>query len=165
MLLQIKPLDYFNIIFLFVLLLPLSIIDIRYKIIPDSLIISGIIVNLVYILLFKNIILLLTSLLHGSLAFIILAGFWYISQQKIGLGDAKLSFLIAQALGFIEWWTILFFCCLVALLTFIVLYLLKKISLNNKIPLAPFFTIGTFIFFLLKLTGIFDKIYYIFNLI
>lgn len=156
MLFCFQYLSWPNTIALAVILLPLCVIDLKKRVIPDLIVLPSIAVLLIMQAVL-DISRVPVALLHGAVAFAVIAAFWLLSKKKIGLGDAKLSFLIAAALGFFEWWIVLLCASIGALFIALILMRIKKMKKEDKIPLAPFFCFGVIIVILLKLTVFFDS--------
>lgn len=157
MLFAIQPINWLNIIILAGFLIPIVIIDIKKHIIPDILVLPGAVALLIAMAI-VDLAALPLALLNGAIAFAVIALFWLLSKKKIGFGDAKLSFLMAAAIGLIEWWICLFIASLAALSTGLILVKWKKITKTDKIPLAPFFAFGLAGVIVLKLLGFFTII-------
>jgi prepilin signal peptidase PulO-like enzyme (type II secretory pathway) len=144
-----QPIEWPNIIILAVFLIPISIIDAKYFRVPNILVIAGSIILFAVIAVTRPQTI-PVALVHGATAFAVIFLFWFFSKKHIGLGDAKLSFFIAAGAGFLEWWGILFFASVFALIYALVRISIKKMKKDDKIPLAPFFALGFFVIILLK---------------
>lgn len=144
-------------VFLFSILLVITVYDIRHKIIPDKL--AFVFGLFSFILIFINqsgvgglfVTPTLWQLLAGPILALPFALIWLFSKGRlIGLGDAKLILGIGWMLGVslglsalvISFW-------MGALFGVTVLALSKlKISMKTEIPFAPFLALGTFIAFI-----------------
>jgi prepilin signal peptidase PulO-like enzyme (type II secretory pathway) len=147
---SIQPINWPSIVIVLVFLTPIIIIDLKSYIIPDHLVFSGVLVLLVYFA-FSQKDLFYPGLLYGALSFSVIFVFWLLFKKQIGLGDAKLSFFLGAGLGFLEWWGVLFIASLCAMTYGLIKIKQKKMTMKDKLPLAPFFGIGTVVVILLKL--------------
>jgi prepilin signal peptidase PulO-like enzyme (type II secretory pathway) len=138
----LQPSDWIVTGLVIAFLLPIIVIDLSSYLIPDALVFPGIAAVLVYYIL-SDISKVLPALVHGAVAFAIILVFWFFSKKQIGFGDAKLSFLIAAGLGFFEWWGVLMVGSLTAMAFGIIKVKTGRMTLKDKLPLAPFFGIGT----------------------
>jgi prepilin signal peptidase PulO-like enzyme (type II secretory pathway) len=129
---------------LILLLLTISIIDIRTKRIPDYLIYSGIVFFLSYNILIKkqSILILFTLIFTGFIPFFLI---WYFTKGKLGLGDAKFSAFLALALGLRSWFVMVFASSFTALIFALYMLKVKKITGDTKIPYGPFLSLGALI--------------------
>jgi len=146
-------------VFIFSLLIVISVYDLRHKIIPDKLVFIFIIISFLSIFispyLFGSIFTLpsIASLISGpllSLPFILL---WHFSKGKLmGLGDGKLFLGIGWLLGLPQGlFAVILSFCLGAVVSLVAMFSFKKrkkINMKTEIPFAPFIVIGTFITFL-----------------
>ena len=144
-------------VFLFSLLIVISVYDFRHKIIPDKLVYLFSFIS--FLSIFVNQTGIGSIFIHPSLSAILsgpilalpFALLWLISRGKwMGLGDAKLMLGLGWMLGLylglsamvLSFWI----GTVVSLIVMLVLY--KKINMKTEIPFAPFLIIGTFIIFL-----------------
>jgi prepilin signal peptidase PulO-like enzyme (type II secretory pathway) len=141
MLFAIQPLDWVAVAVVGAFLVPIVVVDLRRFLILDDLVFGGTVVLFCYLVLWNDQ-RLLPALVHGALGFAVIFAFWIVFKKQIGLGDAKLSFFLAAGLGFIEWWGALFIASLFAMTYGLVRIKMKKMTLKDKLPLAPFFGIG-----------------------
>ncbi|MBN2736568.1 MAG: prepilin peptidase [Spirochaetales bacterium] len=81
-------------------------------------------------------------LLHMFIGFLLIFVLWYFSHGKIGLGDAKLSAVIALFLGFEGWLFSMILASLLGSMAGAILLFKKKLKENEGIPFAPFMIIG-----------------------
>lgn len=122
---------------LFSSLLVIFVADFKYQIIPDSMIVFGLLGVLLQGHPFW------ISAVGASLFFFFL---WAITHGKgMGLGDVKLAFLMGLLLGFPN----IIIACYIAFLTGagvgVILILLGKKKLKEKIAFGPFLVTGTII--------------------
>ena len=146
-------------VFVFSILIVISVYDLRHKIIPDKLVYIFIIVS--FLTLFINsspsggisifVFPTLINLIAGPALALPFALIWYFSNGHLmGLGDGKLILGIGWFLGLSAG----FFAVILSFWigTIISLLLLslsnKKINMQTEIPFAPFLIISTFITFL-----------------
>ena len=146
----VQPLDCVSITIVIVFLVPICIIDWRSFLIPDFLVLSGCIALFSYLIFFQEE-RLIAAVVHGALGFAILFAFWFLFKKQVGLGDAKLSFFLAAGLGFIEWWGTLFIASLFAASYGLIRIRMRKMTMKDKLPLAPFFGIGVVCVLLFKI--------------
>jgi leader peptidase (prepilin peptidase) / N-methyltransferase len=134
---------------LFVFLYPVSIHDIKYRRIPPML--MGVAVVLFIFLgvtrdkapdymIYARIV----------IGYAYIYALFIISKGKIGMGDAKVSALIALALGFKLWiWTFIF-ASMFGIMYGSVFVKLELLEMDSKIPYVPFLTLGCYLVLLLK---------------
>lgn len=147
-------------VFIFSLLIVISVYDIRHKIIPDKLVYLFIFLSLfsVFINFFPiGPILILPSisaLIAGpiiALPFILL---WFFSKGRLmGLGDGKLMIGVGFLLGLSSGIFAVILAFWIGTIISVCLMLLskKKINMKTEIPFAPFLIISTLITFLFNL--------------
>jgi len=120
---------------------PICIVDLRELRIPDILSLGGIALFICLKLVFGQ-----ES--FGRLAaefFVGFGVFWLIrvvSRGKLGLGDAKLSALIAVAIGLSAWFASIFIASVIGLVFAAVAIGLFKMDRRTRLPFAPFLTAG-----------------------
>jgi prepilin signal peptidase PulO-like enzyme (type II secretory pathway) len=73
-----------------------------------------------------------------------------LSKGKIGLGDAMISALIALVLGLKSWIWALIFASMFGIIYGAVLMKCKMLTIDSKIPYAPFLTLGCCLVLLLR---------------
>jgi len=141
-------------IFILSAFLVIAIYDFKWKIIPDKIIYPAIAVVLIFnlfeILKYQNIAIFLWPLSVAIIAFLFFFSIFYFSKGRaIGLGDAKLAFLIGlflePELAFFAF-TLSF---ILGAVYAIILLILGKKTLKDKIALAPFLSASTAIIFFL----------------
>jgi leader peptidase (prepilin peptidase)/N-methyltransferase len=120
--------------------------DYKYQIIPDSMIVFGIIATLAALLInspeYDVVIHGLSAV--GAFAFFCLL--WFITKKRgIGLGDVKLSFLLGLLLGYPQTILALYVSFLTGALAGVILVLGGKRSLKSKIAFGPFLIFGILI--------------------
>lgn len=124
-----------------ILLLALSVIDIKTMIIPDIIIIPAILM-----LFAVKLFLLHSSFIEifwaPSLAYAVFFIIWYLSKGGMGLGDAKLAAYIALLLGFQLWCISIFISSSLGLIFCLVMVSTKKMERRSKIAFGPFLSSG-----------------------
>jgi len=147
-------------VFIFSILIVISVYDIRHKVIPDKLVVIFIITS--FLSLFINHFGIGPLFILPSIPFVIagpvlalpFAFLWLVSKGKwMGLGDAKLMLGIGWMLGLsIGLASIILAFWIGAIVSLsIMFFTLKKISMKTEIPFAPFLIIGALIAFLFSL--------------
>ena len=140
---------------LFVFLFPALVLDIKYKQIPGMLISVAIVV-----FIFLGV---MQDKLPDYLVYInFFIGYAYIyvlfvvSKGKIGLGDAKISALIALVLGLKLWIWALLFASMFGIIYGTIFIKLKLLNVDSKIPFAPFLSLGCYLsLFLIRFFSLF----------
>ncbi len=130
-----------------ILMIIVTISDLKYKIIPDKIIYPGMILFLllrifIHPLGFWNYI--IGAFLGGGLLLLIAI----ISRGGIGGGDIKLFFLIGLVLGWQNTLLTLFLAAFLGTLVGGVLMLLGAIKRKQMVPFGPFITVGAIIAYL-----------------
>lgn len=129
-------------------LIVVGFIDLREKIIPNSIILGGIIfwvcLSLLEIFTAQTPIkqVLLFSLAGAGLCGGILFIVALIVKSALGMGDVKLFFVIGLLYGVTDSYSILLFSIVVMAVVSIVLLIAKKVTRKTAIPMAPFVAIG-----------------------
>ncbi len=134
-------------------LLVLSLIDLRFFIIPDIVTLPGIGLGLLSSLLREDITL-LGSLLGALTGLLISLGIYlyyvkFRGMEGLGFGDVKLLSMIGAFTGIFGVLSALFIGSLAGLL-FALPYLLRSKNLQFAIPFGPFLSLGCFLGVLLK---------------
>lgn len=132
----------------FHLLAAMAYIDLKEKIIPNQLILVGIILWLIVALLeiivggtvWSDV--LLFSLLGGGICGGILLIIALVSKSALGMGDVKLFFVIGLLYGFMDTYSILLFTVILMALISVILLIMKKVTAKTAIPMAPFVVFG-----------------------
>jgi leader peptidase (prepilin peptidase)/N-methyltransferase len=141
--------DWIDFSILALIFIPIVIFDLSEKRIPDLFVLPGIGIFLVKRIAEKR--------LPISMIFITAAaGFVFIfllsilSKGKIGVGDAKLSALVALALGLKGWMAAVFIASFTGVLFALVMIALRKMTWKTRLPFAPFLALGSLAPFFLK---------------
>ncbi|AFK94255.1 MULTISPECIES: prepilin peptidase [Thermoanaerobacterium] len=135
------------IILLSVLLIYISYIDFKSRIIPNKIILPAYILSALYniYLLFTN----KTMFYNNIIAFCIAFGFMFIigllSKGALGGGDIKLYGLLGLSLGLHSVIKIILYSTLIGSIIAIFLVLFKIKKYNDSIPFGPFIAAGFFL--------------------
>ena len=134
------------------LLIVIFVYDLKHYIIPDKIVVSGILLILFYrfLNLFK-----FHSLSAKSFVYLVIFSFiislifwliWFFSKGRwMGLGDAKLVFLLSLFLNPGQDLVALFFAFSLGAIIGLILIGLKKKRMKSELPFGPFLITGTFI--------------------
>jgi len=125
-----------------VVMIPIVVADVKYQKIPDRYTLTGFVLILFRRLLFDRPVD-LRYLLYALLGFTFIWLFRHLSRKKIGLGDAKLSGLIALLLGIPGWIISLLFASLTGIAYGLTGSALGRFRTSERIPFAPFLALGT----------------------
>jgi prepilin signal peptidase PulO-like enzyme (type II secretory pathway) len=131
------------------LMIPVTIYDIKEKKIPDILILLGFILVIPVKLIISDR-LSLWFLLDALLGFLFFAAVWFVTRGKIGLGDAKLSALLACGLGLPGWILAVFISSFTGSAVGLFLIKTKKMRQDEEMPFAPFLAAGFYMAFFTK---------------
>jgi len=146
-------------LFLFTLLIPVTFIDLKYMIIPNGLVLTGLIGGIalsVYHIFVKPFSLYQSSLWYapfigmvsasGILFAIAVIGFLiYKNDGAMGMGDVKLFIPIGMILGWKLALLTLFLAIILGGFTSIILLILRIKEKKSAIPFGPFITVATYI--------------------
>lgn len=144
-------------VFIFSLLIVISVYDLRHKIIPDKLVFIFIIVSFlsifVNLFLIRPIFVLPTfwGLISGPLLALPFILLWFFSKGRLmGLGDGKLILGIGWMLGLSSGIFAIILSFWIGTIVSVLLMFLskKKMNMKTEIPFAPFLIISTLITFL-----------------
>lgn len=140
---------FLDLIILIIFLAPIVFYDIRGMRIPDVFIIPAILLFIVK-QIFERSVPIPLIFLQGIGGFTFFFFLYVLFKRKLGLGDAKLSALLAIVLGFKCWLIALFIASSSGLIYGILKMKLCAAKKDQKIPYAPFLSIGGIISFFLK---------------
>jgi prepilin signal peptidase PulO-like enzyme (type II secretory pathway) len=147
-------------VFIFSLLIVISVYDLRHKIIPDKLVFLFIIISFLSIFInysgFGHFFVLptITDLIAGPILSIPFVFLWLFSKGKLmGLGDGKLILGIGWLLGlYTGLGAVILSFWIGTIISLSIMYLSKKkMNMKTEIPFAPFLIISTLIVFLFSL--------------
>ena len=133
-----------------------SVIDIKTKKVPNSLVLVMFIAWLLTMtpMLFINTQEATTKIFDSGLGFLLGGGLlllvYVISRKGLGGGDVKFMAAAGLYLGFYSVIPAMFFGSVLAALTVLTLLLLKKMKRKDTIPLTPFLSIGMIVAVLLR---------------
>lgn len=136
---------FIKLIDLMITLILLALLDIKYKIVPNKILIYLLISQLIIsglTLQFGNMIL---DIVIGTALLGIITFISFISKGKIGMGDAKLLAIMVLVVGFGFVARAIFYGLFIAFIASIILLIIKKASIKAELPFVPFITIGVFI--------------------
>ncbi len=126
-------------------LLVIVFIDTRHMIIPDSLLVVGVIGTTIYHLIRLQSIysIVLNHLTAGILSFFLFYVLWEITRRKgIGFGDVKLVFLLGFITGFPSVIVGIYLSFLTGALVGLILLLSRKKTMKSPVPFGPFLIVG-----------------------
>jgi len=147
-------------VFIFSLLIVISVYDLRHKIIPDKLVYTFGIISLLSTFINPSqlgTIFALPSiytLIAGPLIALPFVLIWYFSKGRLmGLGDGKLVLGIGWILGISQGiFAIILSFWIGTIVSLVIMFLSKKrMNLKTEIPFAPFIIISAFLTFLFNL--------------
>jgi len=128
-------------------LLTISIIDIKHKIIPDTITLPGIIFGLVagsYLFGLKES---LVGLISGGGIFLLVSEVYYRVRGRVGMGGGDIKFIAAVGalLGTKNVFLIIFLSALMGSVVGLIGLVVKKMNATSQIPFGPFLAAGTLI--------------------
>ncbi|NLK51055.1 MAG: prepilin peptidase [Syntrophomonadaceae bacterium] len=134
--------EFFSVVFLFSLLITAAVIDYEQYIIPNSVILVGLIgAGIIQVFLFQG-----HQMVNAGLGALSAAGFLFllrvISRGGVGAGDIKLALVIGLFLGWPVGLFSMFLACLIAGVIGIGLLLSGKKTRKDIIPFGPFLAIS-----------------------
>ena len=124
-----------------IVLFPILVSDIKYKKIPGRYVFSGLVMLSASRILLANPVT-LWFLVDAAIGFGFIWAFWFFSRHKIGLGDAKLSGLIALLLGLPGWILGLLAASLSGIIYAGVRLIRGSMQKTDRIAFAPFLAFG-----------------------
>jgi len=147
-------------VFVFSLLIVITVYDIRHKVIPDKLVYTFILIS--FISIFINfsgfgplfIIPSIANIISGPLFALPFVLLWFFSHGRwMGLGDAKLILGIGWLLGPLAGLCSITLSFWIGSIVSLIIMALSgpKMSMKTEIPFAPFLVLGVLITFLLNL--------------
>ena len=134
---------------LFSIVIIITFIDIDVQIIPNDLLILGLIPVSIYVILLglDNIMGHILGAMGLSAIFFLIGylGKIFYKEESMGMGDVKYSFLIGLLLGWKSGLLALGISFLFAALFIVIIFIQKKLKSRQKIPFGPFMSIGLLI--------------------
>lgn len=162
--LSFEPISYLLLViffvFIFSILIVISVYDIRHKIIPDKLVYAFAFISLLSIFINHTgmghlfVLPSLDYIIAGPILALPFAFLWFVSKGKwMGLGDAKLmlgiGFMLGLSLGLASIILAFWIGAVVSLL--IMFFTNKKMTMKTEIPFAPFLIVSSLIVFLFSI--------------
>ncbi len=135
----------------------LGIIDYRTKLLPNKIVFSYLLSNVLLIISSPSFDLnkFILSIASSFLVFLTYLGIYFISKRSFGLGDVKYSFALSFAFtylfGFNETINMHLMAFVIGGLFSILLMLVKKVSKNHEIAFGPFMSVSFLLFLVLNL--------------
>jgi prepilin signal peptidase PulO-like enzyme (type II secretory pathway) len=145
---QFVMFQYIDIIGTFTLI---SIVDYRFKLIPNSLLICFLAGQLLYSSLNVTVADLMKNAVVGLVIFGILALGSLLLKGRLGMGDAKLIGLLIIFTGWRYALQISFWGMIAAFIFSIALLLMKKVNMKSELPFVPFLTLGMILHFIFSI--------------
>jgi leader peptidase (prepilin peptidase) / N-methyltransferase len=135
--------QFFFLLILSALLIIVFVYDLKHYLIPDKVVYSAIVLTFIYLIYS-------TFRLDHLWSALGLAGFFLaivlISREKwMGMGDAKLGFLMGLLLGWPDVIVALFLAVFIGAIMGIGLIVMGKKGMKSEVPFGPFLVTGTFI--------------------
>lgn len=124
------------------LLLIVSIVDFRYMIIPDSLIIIGLFLGFIYTIINKELLDSIVGALIGFGLFLMIE----IITNSMGGGDVKLMAVLGFIFGIKGVLFISLFSFVIGAIISVFLIIMKFKSLKDEIPFGPFISLATLLY-------------------
>lgn len=119
-------------------------VDLEHQIIPDEIVIPLSILFLVYFLMTNPQLLITNYLITALISFLFLYFIFLLTKGRgMGLGDVKLAFLMGLVLGFPKIVVAFYLAFLTGAFVGVILILLGKAKLKQKIAFGPFLVFGT----------------------
>jgi leader peptidase (prepilin peptidase)/N-methyltransferase len=136
---------FFKVIFLVSILIIISFIDLRHRIIPNSLVIVTLITGIIFSFFgdISFVSSILGMMLGGGLIFLLA-----IVPNAMGGGDIKLMFALGAFLGHVRVLWALTFAFILASIVSMILLIFRIKDGKDYIPFGPFLALGTYISFL-----------------
>jgi len=117
--------------------------DLKYYIVPDKFVFSGIIISAIWVFLTGDILITFASAIGASFFFFLI---WFFSKGlAMGFGDVKLAFLIGLLLGWPNVVVGLFLGFFFGAIIGTISLLINQKNLKSEIPFAPFLLSGAFV--------------------
>jgi len=131
-------------LFVFSIGLALAVIDIKRQILPDSLIVTGVLISLFRLFFTGRWEFLISALgLFGFYLVIYYASMLVYGKEGLGFGDVKLALFVGLVLG---WWQWVIMATIIAFLTgsvvSVILILSRKKKLKSSLAFGPFMLWG-----------------------
>lgn len=141
----------FQIADLLISLIIISIIDVKWRIIPNYITVCTLISQMAMAYMVSMAFPTLLNFVITALILVVLMVISKMSKEQIGMGDVKLLTVINLIYGISFTVYSLIISMLIMLLTTIPLLIIKKVKLKSEIPFAPFIAVGTSVYIILNL--------------
>ena len=143
----VLPQYLFSLVFV-LLLIVTFFTDLENEIIPDQVVIAGIVLGLAYGFYSGKIVESLVAMVTGYLFFFVVAklSFWYYKQEAIGQGDLKFGAMLGACLGLKGLILSLFLAYFLGAIISLLLVGLKIKTFKEHIPFGPFLVLGALLF-------------------
>lgn len=142
---------YIQLVDLLITLVFIAIIDLKWKIIPNSLNLAFLFSQMIASLTFSKTYINIWNLVISFIILLILMFISKMSKEQIGMGDVKLITIINLVYGLTFTMYSLIFSLFAMLLFCIPLLIMKKVKMKSQIPFGPFYTLGTTIYIIMNL--------------
>lgn len=140
--------NWIEFLIFFLFLIPIVVRDIKEKRIPDLYIFTCLSLIIIVKIILKHDLTIWTGV-NLLVGFLFLWLVWLITKGKMGLGDAKLSALIALVLGIPGWLLAIFLAAFSGSVFGLVKIGSNKMKKEDAIPFAPFLALGSITAFFL----------------
>lgn len=144
---SLSPLYFPEAIFLFIVISGLIVIfftDLKYRIIPDQVVIILTVSSLLYFLLFNHQALSINHLFSGVVMFLIFFTLLILTKGKgMGFGDVKFAGVMGLILGFPKVVVSFYLAFLTGAILSLILIISGKKTMKSTIPFGPFLTAST----------------------
>ena len=133
------------------ILVPIAVIDFKYQIIPNKLLLIGLVFGVVTIALqvVKASDYVVSVLGNAFIGMIAGGGIFFLAsvfvRNGIGAGDIKMFLFLGLLVAFRGIFNVLLYSMVVSAITAIILVICKKKTMKDELPLAPFTLIGVVI--------------------
>ncbi|MFH1827320.1 MAG: prepilin peptidase [bacterium] len=136
--------------------------DLRYRIIPDQMLIfAGIIGFLILLIQGSNYQLILFRFVEGLLTALPIFLVYELSKHRaMGFGDVKLAYIIGFIFGLQKGLTALYFAFILGALIGLVLIFMKKKTIKSKVAFGPFIVLGSFLVLFVDKVDLFMLVFF-----
>ena len=142
---------YIQLIDLLLTLIIITIIDVKWRIIPNGIIITLLISQIVACFCLAHAYIDVWNMIISVAFLLVLMLISKISKEQIGMGDVKLLAVINLIYGLSFTAYSLIFSLLAMLMFAIPLLIMKKANLKSQIPFAPFYLCGVTVYMFINL--------------
>ena len=138
-------------IVLFVCCIYFSKEDIKTKCINNKAMLLSACIGFLLLLFSMDKFVYISNISAGILGFLISFFAAWLSKWEIGMGDVKLIGTAGFYIGMISLQIAIFWALVLILLLGLIQWITKKITIKKEYPFVPFFTVGVFIAFCMRL--------------